>query len=78
MAVGAIVVVSVSMLAAATLLPVLISLLGKRAWAPGGIVGSLMAAAPPPYAPARADVLGPLDRGVIQRRGWRSPPAAPS
>ncbi|MDQ3740285.1 MAG: MMPL family transporter, partial [Actinomycetota bacterium] len=42
MAIGAIVVVSMSMLAAATLLPVLISLLGKRAWAPGGIVGSLL------------------------------------
>ena len=43
MAIGAILVVSVAMLAAATLLPVLISLLGKRAWAPGGIVGSVLA-----------------------------------
>ena len=42
MAIGAILVVSVAMLAAATLLPVLISLLGKRAWAPGGIVGNLL------------------------------------
>ncbi|HEX8207591.1 MAG TPA: MMPL family transporter [Solirubrobacteraceae bacterium] len=42
MAIGAIVVVSVAMLAAATLLPVLISLLGKRAWAPGGFVGNLL------------------------------------
>jgi RND superfamily putative drug exporter len=42
MAIGAIVVVSIAMLAAATLLPVLISLLGKRAWAPGGIVGALL------------------------------------
>src|SRR5688572_3953463 len=42
MAIGAIVVVSVAMLAAATLLPVLISLLGKRAWAPTGFVGSLL------------------------------------
>jgi uncharacterized membrane protein YdfJ with MMPL/SSD domain len=43
MAIGAIVVVAMAMLAAATLLPVLISLLGRRAWAPGGIVGALMA-----------------------------------
>jgi RND superfamily putative drug exporter len=42
MAIGAILVVSMSMLAAATLLPVLISLLGRRAWAPGGIVGSVL------------------------------------
>ncbi|HEX8084710.1 MAG TPA: MMPL family transporter [Solirubrobacteraceae bacterium] len=42
MAIGAIVVVSVSILAAATLLPVLISLLGKRAWAPTGFVGALL------------------------------------
>ena len=42
MAIGAIVVVSMAMLAAATLLPVLISLLGRRAWAPGGFVGSLL------------------------------------
>ena len=42
MAIGAIVVVAMSMLAASTLLPVLISLLGRRAWAPGGIVGSLL------------------------------------
>jgi RND superfamily putative drug exporter len=42
MAIGAILVVSVAMLAAATLLPVLISVLGRRAWAPGGIVGSLL------------------------------------
>ncbi|HEV2060452.1 MAG TPA: MMPL family transporter, partial [Solirubrobacteraceae bacterium] len=43
MAIGAIVVVSMAMLAAATLLPVLISLLGRRAWAPGGFVGNLLA-----------------------------------
>ncbi|HEX2085761.1 MAG TPA: MMPL family transporter [Solirubrobacteraceae bacterium] len=43
MAIGAIVVVSMSMLAAATLLPVLISLLGRRAWAPSGFVGKLLA-----------------------------------
>jgi uncharacterized membrane protein YdfJ with MMPL/SSD domain len=43
MAIGAIVVVSMAMLAAATLLPVLISLLGRRAWAPGGLVGNLLA-----------------------------------
>ncbi|HEX8123590.1 MAG TPA: MMPL family transporter [Solirubrobacteraceae bacterium] len=42
MAIGAIVVVAMSMLAAATLLPVLISLLGRRAWAPGGFVGALL------------------------------------
>jgi uncharacterized membrane protein YdfJ with MMPL/SSD domain len=42
MAIGAIVVVATSMLAAATLLPVLISLLGKRAWAPGGFVGAVL------------------------------------
>ena len=43
MAIGAIVVVSMAMLAAATLLPALISLLGRRAWAPGGLVGNLLA-----------------------------------
>ena len=42
MAIGAIVVVTIAMLAASTLLPVLISLMGKRAWAPSGIVGSIL------------------------------------
>ncbi len=42
MAIGAILVASVAMLATATLLPVLISLLGRRAWAPGGLVGALL------------------------------------
>ena len=42
MAIGAIVVVAISVLAASTLLPVLIGVFGRRAWAPSGIVGSLL------------------------------------
>ncbi|MGN6190068.1 MAG: MMPL family transporter, partial [Conexibacter sp.] len=41
MALGAILVVAVSVLAATTLLPALISLAGRRAWEPGRVVGSV-------------------------------------
>jgi len=41
MALGAILVVAVSVLAATTLLPALISLAGRRAWEPGRMVGSV-------------------------------------
>lgn len=41
MALGAILVVAVSVLAAVTLLPALISLAGRRAWEPGRVVGSV-------------------------------------
>jgi uncharacterized membrane protein YdfJ with MMPL/SSD domain len=54
MALGAILVVAVSVLAATTLLPALISLAGRRAWEPGRVVGS---------------VTGWLARRVPRRRG---------
>ena len=41
MALGAILVVAVSVLAATTLLPALIGLAGRRAWEPGRVVGSV-------------------------------------
>ena len=69
MAIGAIVVVSVSMLAAATLLPVLISLLGKRAWAPGGVVGSLLALRRRRTLPPEQTFWGRWTAGVMRRPG---------
>ena len=67
MAIGAILVVSVAMLAAATLLPVLISLLGRRAWAPGGIVGRLLALRRRRSLPPQETFWGRWSRRVMAR-----------
>ena len=70
MALGAILVVAVSVLAATTLLPALISLAGRRAWEPGRVVGFFgrrRRAAEPGAAPERGTFWARWT-GAIMRR----------
>ena len=75
LAIGAIIVVAISIIGAVTLLPALIALLGRRADERGKIVGftgaQLSPRQPQARAAGRADVLGELVDAVM-RRPWLS------
>ena len=78
MALGAILVVAVSVLAATTLLPALISLAGRRAWEPGRVVASVTGWLARPAVPRRRGVRAPRARlllGALDRRD-HAPPGA--